>query len=300
MNLDTTDLRLISLIAQEGSLTKAAARVHLSLSAVSTRMKLLEDRFGFRILYREPSGVRMTQAGGALVSRARRVLDEMRTLEAELAHFSSELRGHIRVFANTTAATEVLPGIARLYLGLHPNINVDIHEQMNDEIVHAVIDGVADVGVVAGSVPPRGLEVSHFATDRLVLVTPLLHPLAQQAAVRFAATFGHDHVMFRQGSTLQAFLDGIARSSGTELNVRTHVQDFESLVRMVEAGIGVGVIPESAARRHARNLKIRLVALEDDWCIRQRYVIVRQTRQLAQYVRDFVDLIRADDPGSAC
>jgi DNA-binding transcriptional LysR family regulator len=119
------------------------------------------------------------------------------------------------------------------------------------------------------------------------------HPLARQDSVRFVATLPFDHVLLREGSTLQAFLAGIAQSKGHALKVRTQVQSFESLARMVEANVGIGVLPESAARRHARTMDIALVAIDEEWAVRQRFVVVRDRAALPAYTQRFIALICA-------
>jgi molybdate transport repressor ModE-like protein len=299
MHLDLIDLRLIVLIADEGSLTRAADQANLSLSAVSLRIKTLEERIGARIVYREPSGAKLSETGNVFAAHARRVLAELDTLKAALSQFSREVRGQVRVFANTTAVTDFLPEITRAFLTLHPQVNVDIHERQNGDIARAVLDGAADFGVVAGESQVEGMEAIHFATDRLVLAVPTGHPLASATKVPFSSTLPFHHILLREGSTLREFLVGTAAIKGYALKVRTQVQSFEAFARMIEADVGIGILPESAALRHAKTMNVALVPIDESWAIRKRYILVRDKEQLPLYTQEFIALIcKGEDNGS--
>ncbi len=185
MQFDLTDLRLFVLTADESNLTRAAARQHLSLAAASARIKALEGQAGLPLLYREARGVRLTPPGEAFAHHAREVLRQAELLRADLQEYGGGLRGHLRVFANTTAVTDFLPEILPDFLNANPKVNIDLQEKPNAEIARAVLDGRVDVGIVAGQVDTLGLEAIHFSTDRLVLVTPRSHRFARRKRIGF-------------------------------------------------------------------------------------------------------------------
>ena len=141
MHFDLVDLRLFVWAADEGSLTRAAARQHLSLAAASTRIKSLETQSGQALLYREARGVRLTPPGEAFLHHARGVLRQVDQLRSDLQEYSGGLRGHVRVFANTTAVTDFLPEILPDFLSRNPGVNVDLQEKPNAEIARGVLDG---------------------------------------------------------------------------------------------------------------------------------------------------------------
>jgi DNA-binding transcriptional LysR family regulator len=180
MQFDLTDLRLFVSTADEGSMTRAAQRQHLSLAAASARIKALEVQCGLSLFYREARGVRLTPPGEAFLYHARGVLRQAELLRSDLQEYGGGLRGHLRVFANTTAVTDFLPEILPGFLSAHPTINIDLQERPNAEIAHGVLDGRADIGIVAGRVDTLGLQAIHFSTDRLVLVTAKNHRFARR------------------------------------------------------------------------------------------------------------------------
>lgn len=291
MHFDLTDLRLFVLVADEGSLTRAAQRQHLSLAAASSRIKALEAQSGQPLLYREARGVRLAPPGEAFLHHARGVLRQVDLLRADLQEYGGGLRGHVRVFANTTAVTDFLPEILPGFLSANPRVNVDLQEKPNAEIARGVRDGRADVGIVAGQVDTLDLQTIHFSTDRLVLVTPADHPFASRSTIAFAETLDEDQVGMHHGSTIQTFLTGVTDRLGKTLKLRIQLSGFDAMCRMIGAGVGVGIVPESAARRNRDSMGLALIDLTDDWSVRERYVLVRDERRLPSYARALIDAL---------
>jgi DNA-binding transcriptional LysR family regulator len=293
MQFDTTDLRLFVLAAEEGSLTRAAARQHLSLAAASARIKALEGQAGLPLLYREARGVRLTPPGEAFLHHARGVLRQAEQLRRDLHEYGGGLRGHLRVFANTTAVTDFLPEVLPEFLQRNPRVNVDLQEKPNAEIARGVLDGRADLGIVAGETDTQGLQRIHFSTDRLVLVTSRQHRFARRKQIAFAEALAEDQVGMHHGSTLQSFLEQQADKLGKAMRLRVQLSSFDAMCRMVAGGVGVAVVPESAARRNLQTLNLAQIELSDEWRVRERYILVREREALPAYAQSLVDLLCA-------
>lgn len=293
MQFDLTDLRLFVLSAEESNLTRAARRQNLSLAAASARIKALEAQTGLPLFYREARGVRLTPPGEAFLHHARGVLRQTEQLRRDLQAYSGGLRGHVRVFANTTAVTDFLPEILSDFLAVNPNVNVDLQEKPNPEIARGVFEGRADIGIVSGQVDTLGLQSHHFSTDRLVLVTPRSHRFATCQRIAFADTLDDDAVGMHQGSTLQTFLAQVTEKLGKPLKLRVQLSSFDAMCRMIGAGVGVGIVPESAARRNQHSMNLALIELLDDWSVRERHVLVREREALPAYAQSLVDAISA-------
>ena len=288
MQFDLTDLRLFVLTAEEGNLTRAAAGRHLSLAAASARIKSLEVQAGLPLLYRQARGMRLTPAGEAFLHHARGVLRQTEQLRADMLEYGGGLRGHLRVFANTTAVTDFLPEILPAFLSANPKINIDLQEKPNAEIARGVLDGRADIGIVAGKVDTLGLQAIHFSTDRLVLATARNHRFARRKKIAFAETLDDDAVGLQYGSTLQTFLAQVLDDLGKPQKLRIQLSSFDAMCRMVGAGVGVGIVPESAARRNQTGMGIALVELTDAWSVRERYILVRSREALPRYAESLI------------
>lgn len=293
MHFDLTDLRLFVHVADEGKLTRAAERQHLSLAAASARIKALEEQAGLALLYREARGVRLTPAGEAFLHHARCVLQQAEQLRNDLREYGGGLRGHVRMFANTTAVTDFLPEILPGFLAANPRVNVDLQEKPNAEIARGVLDGRADIGIVAGQVDTLGLQAIHFSTDRLVLATARGHRFARRKRIAFAETLDEDHVGMQQGSTLQSFLAQVTERLGKPLKLRIQLSSFDAMCRMIGAGVGIGIVPESAARRNQESMGLALIELTDPWCVRERYILVRDQARLPGYAQTLIRTLLA-------
>ncbi|MGE8659475.1 MAG: LysR substrate-binding domain-containing protein [Achromobacter sp.] len=292
MHFDLADLRLFIHIAESPSLTQAAKRAHLSLAAVSVRIKALENQLGTRLLYRDSRGVEITPAGQRLLQHARVIMRQVDHLKHDFQEQADGDTGHIRIFANTTAVTEFMPDILAQFLAGHPGVTVDLQERLTRDIVRGVLDGTTDLGIVAGPVDAPELQTIHFSTDRLVLVVPNGHPLQDQDKVKLADAVRYPFITMHEGSTLVAFLRDQLERIGQRLPQRIQLYSFDSICRMVQAGVGVGVIPDSAARRYGAERKLRVVELDEPWVVRERKLLVRDVDALPGCARELIAQIR--------
>lgn len=297
MRFDLVDLKLFTHIAEAQSLTGGAQRSHLSLAAASTRIKNLEEHVGVKLLSRSSQGVKVTGAGETLLAHARRVLRQLEQLSGDLQEYAAGVKGHVRVFANTTAMSEFLPAVLRSYLVSHPDVTIDMHERLSPDIVRAVQEGIVDIGIIAGNVRTDGLEVMPYRRDRLVLATALSHPLAERGHVDFIDTLDYDFIGLPEDSAIHNFLKRAAADLQRSLRWRVQVSNFETACRMIEANVGVGVLPETTARRHARAMALRIVQLDDEWAERQLQICVADLDALPLFARKLVDLLVEDGQG---
>lgn len=280
MHFDLADLRLFIHIAESPSLTQGARRAHLSPAAASARIKALEGQLDSRLLYRDSRGVELTPAGHKLLQHARLIMRQVDYLKSEFTTYGADSAGHIRIFANTTAVTEFLPEVLSGFLAERPGVTVDLQERLSRDIVRGVLDGTTDLGIIAGPLAVSGLQAIHFNTDRLVLAVPEGHPLAGEPAVTLAQTLAYPHISLHEGSTLLTFLRDEVEKLGQKLLLRIQVSSFEASCRMIEAGVGIGIIPESAAQRHSRTMRLATVQLDEPWAVRERRILARDLNAL--------------------
>ena len=293
MRFDLTDLRLFLHVVEAGSITAGAERMHLAVAAASTRIRNMEIELGTPLLNRERQGVQPTPAGRTLVHHARQMLLQAERMRAELGEYADGLKGHVRLQSNTNALSEFLPEPLSQFLTSHPQVNVDLEERLSDEIVAAVADGKADIGIVAGTEDITGLEVFPFRTDRFVLVTSPEHRLAASTKLAFADALDADFVGTDRASSLQRFLSEKAERTGRRMKLRVQLRSFDGVCRMVAANVGIGIVPESSAIRSKQTMKLHVIELNEEWALRNLMICVRSLKDLPIYAQDLVKQLMA-------
>lgn len=297
-HFDLTDLQLIVNIGDASSLTRGAEKSHLSLPAASNRVKNLEDHFGTRLFHRNSQGVTLTPSGEAFLRHARLVLRQIDHLRGDIHEYARGIKGQVRMLANTTAMTEFMPAVLSRFLASHPDVTVELRERLSYLVIKAVSEGSADIGIVAGKPASSELEYIPYREDRLVLVTPVDHALSELKEVAFSDTLAHEYVGLSEWSAIHAFLIQAADKLGYPFRFRVEVGSFEAVCRMIEAGVGIGVVPELVAKRYAQRLNIKMVRLSDEWSERKLQICVRNLQQLPSFTKDLVNMLIEDVPAA--
>jgi DNA-binding transcriptional LysR family regulator len=296
MRFDLVDMQLFLHVVEAGSITCGAARAHLSLASCSERIHGMEETLGAPLLLRGRRGVTPTPAGEALVRHARLVFQQLQRMRAELGDHAQGLKGTVRLACNTAALSEYLPDALAGFLARHAHVDVALEERPSHEVAKAVREGAADLGILSDAVDLSQLESYPFRLDRLVAVAApeLAHLLSPDGRpVDFVRLLDLDHVGLAGDSALFNYLELQARRLGRTLHARVRVRGFDAICRMVEAGVGIGIVPEPAALRCARTMEIAVVEVADAWALRQLAVCVRSFDQLPRHAQQLVDALRA-------
>ncbi|MDO5668353.1 MAG: LysR family transcriptional regulator [Alcaligenaceae bacterium] len=298
MHFDLTDMRLMLNIAEVKSLTKAAERTFLSLPAASHRIKNLENSIGTELLYRSSQGVTLTPAGEVFVEHAMRVAQQLQYLRGDMKEYAEGIRGKIRVYANTTAMSEFMPEILGRYLALQPDISVELRERLSIQVVQAVAEGHADIGIVAGLdeavMKSSNLRYLPYRVNKLSFVAHPSHPLSQEKSISFSETLDESYVCLSEWSAIHSFLRKAAANLGRTLKYRVEVSSFEAVCRMVAAKVGVSIIPATAITRYAQTMDLVKVSLDDAWADRQLQVCLRPDEELPSFAKPLLDLLLED------
>lgn len=292
MRFDLVDLRLFLHVAETSSITHGAAKSGISLAAASERIRGMEDLLGVALLERGRRGVELTPAGRSLTHHARIVLQQVERMRGELSEYAHGLKGYVRLLSNTSALTEFLPEALSTFLAAHPNIDVDLEERPSYDIVRLVAEGFADAGIVADIVDFGDLEAFPFATDRLVLVMPRDHRLATRRSLSFRELLDEDFVGLTATNALQQHLAQHAAQAGQPLKLRVRLGSFDAICRMVESGVGIAVVPATAARRSRKAAAIRIASLTDPWSLRHLKLCVRRLSELPMQAQLLVEHLR--------
>jgi molybdate transport repressor ModE-like protein len=272
VRFDLTDMRLFLSVVECGSLTQGARAMHLALASVSERIAGMEEALGAPLLERNRRGVRATAAGEALVRHARSILGQVEQMRGDLRTYATGLKGRIRLLTNTAANATFLPQQLCRFLAANPDLSIDLEERPSFEIVPALLDRRADLGIVADSTDLGALQTHLIASDQLVVVASRAHRLAADAQAAFADILD-EPIVGMADAALETYLAERASRLGRQLDYRIRLRNTENVGMYVEAGIGVSILSAAVARTLRRDLAI--LPLSEAWATRRLYLCAR-------------------------
>jgi DNA-binding transcriptional LysR family regulator len=295
---DIDSIALFVRAAEQRSLTKAADASHIGLAAASRRIALLEHRFKTTLLERSPRGVELTPAGTALLVHAKAMLMLMNQMQAEMSDFAAGRRGALRILANTSAMTESLPDDLAHYARSHPDVRLVVEERWSAEIVKAVLAADADIGIIVEGLRVEGLDVFPYRTDRLAAVMPVGHALSMGEGLRFLEVLDHDIIALESGSSMMRLLAEQAVVAEKTLQLRIQVRSFEAVCKMVQSGLGIGLLPFQAAKTMGSAMGLVVRPLPEDWAERKMLICVRRDRAVNSSVSSLLEHLSSIAPTS--
>ncbi len=287
--IDLVSLSLFNLVARTGSISQGAELAMLAIGAASKRMADLEAAFGVSLLERHSRGVKLTSAGEALHRHVQSILGDIDRMSADLSDHAKGLLGVVRLWANTSAITQFLPGDLANFAGQQPGVRIELTEADSHEVVLAILDGRADLGIFADRTSALGLQTQAYRRDRLVLVVPARHPLSRRKKLAFAEAVDYDFVSLTQSTSLAQRLERESRQIGKPLRIRIQVRSFDAMCQMVAAGLGIAVLPAAAAQPLVQALGLHKIELTDAWVDRELLLGARDLGALARPARHLLD-----------
>jgi DNA-binding transcriptional LysR family regulator len=300
---DLLSIRIAVACAQHGSLSAAAAGSNLALAAASRRLCELEATLGTPLFERHRRGLLLTPAGHIFIRHALALLQTAERLGGELRDFGQGIARHVSLCASTAAINEFLPPLLARYAKSHPGVRVDLEEQMSDAIPDAVREGRSDLGIFVEGVDARGIETRLFREDELVVVLPRAHRLAKsRRGLSFAQLLDEDWVSLNTGAALLAKLQHAALAANRPLKLRFQVRSFDAVCHLVDAGLGVAVLPRAAAEPVARTMSLVLRPLDEEWAKRRLLLAMRSgsgddvVQALAQFLAQPSQVAKARVP----
>lgn len=288
MRFDLIDLRLFLAVVDAGSITHGAAEAGMSLPAASERLRDMESAGEVLLLHRGRRGVSPTEAGEALAHHARTIMHQMAQMRGELGRYAKGVRATVRILANTAAIMEFLPERLAPWMAANPQVDIELNERQSPDIARSVGSGLAEIGILSSAAETASLTSRPFAIDRLVAVFAPDHDLADKSHLRFADLLDHHFLGLAEGA-LQQHVDMQAARLGTRLKLRVALRSFEGICRMAGEGVGIGIVPETAARRSRRSAHIGFTGLQDDWATRQLSACIRSDAELTPAARSLFE-----------
>lgn len=294
--LDLVTLQLFVAVHEEGTLTRAASREAIAVSAASKRLVELEAVLGIPLFSRTSKGMTLTAAGETLLHHARLMLTEVEKVGIEVGEHLQGLRGYVRMLANLSAIIQFLPEDLHDFVLSHAQVKVDLEERPSDGVVQGIIDGVADIGICSMESDARGLFSVPYRCDQLIVAMRNDHPLANFEEVAFLQALQYDQIGLHSASSINNRIHAAAKALGEPLRLRIHVPGFDAVCRMVQANMGIGILPLKAFELFGRSLGLTAVHLSDEWSNRTLMLLVRDPQSLSPVSQLLFDHLQQSRP----
>ena len=248
MNITLRQLRAFAEVARQESFTLGAQKLHLTQSAVSALIRELERQLGLALLDRTTRRVALSESGRHLLQLSERVLRDVDSAINEAKGLLDKRRGRVAIAASPLAAATFLPAMICQFARLYPEVSVELHDVLTDQILHYVRSGTVDVGIGTFEKSKTELELSTLFEDVLGVVMPRSSPLASRRALRWADLKGQSLIALSRSSAFRPLIDSVLASQSLDIGApRLEVGYMGTAVALVEAGLGISVLPERAA-----------------------------------------------------
>ena len=242
--MEIRQLRAFVAIAESGTFTAGALRVHVTQAAISMQIRQLENEIGAKVFVRAPRHVILTEAGEQLLRRARHILREHDAALDEIAELAGAERGRLRIgSASAMVLTEQLPSILKELRKQHPAAEISVTSGTSEVLVDQILAGEVDIAFVSLPVDVRGIKTERLSEDQLVAIASPRHKLAKQRTISAFTLAGERLILGERGGNTRRLIDQFFAQAGVTLRVAMELSRQQAIKRMVEEDMGVGIVP---------------------------------------------------------
>jgi DNA-binding transcriptional LysR family regulator len=291
--MELSHLRSFLAVARKGSFSGAAEGLFRTQPAISLRVRSLESELGHQLLERRQRGVTLTPAGEIVRRRAESILGEVTTLEAELADLSTRKSGRVSLGANDTISLYFLPRVVKQFTQKFPGIELRLFTQISRRVVDLILSDQIDLGLVSLPLAHEGIEIRKLYEDRFVVVFPPGHALTRRRYLRVSDLKALPIIHLKPDTVTRNWIDSKLEPFGLEGQVRMEVSTIEVIKRLVEAGLGISILPEMAVREELGAGRLKAARLRGIDLIRSVGLAFRRGKYLSIALQAFLDELDA-------
>ena len=277
--MDLRQLEILQAIAETGSFTACGRKLHVSQSAISRQILLLEEELGEPLFLRVGRKVRMTPAAESLVQLGKRVFQDVRETVGVITDRTRELGGRLRLSGGMTICLYVLPPLLKYLRRVHPQLDVRLKVTTAERSVEEIRAGRVDAGLLTLPVEESDLVTVPVMREELLIIAPPAHPLAKRRRVAPRDLAAQPFVLFEVGSATRRLIDQFFATEKIEPTIVMDTENVEIIKAMVKTGLGVGIVPYQAIAREVQQGQLVCARVEGHELIRETgWVYARATR----------------------
>ncbi len=287
--IDTPTLTAFMAVAETGSFSAAAERLYITQPAISKRIALLEQQLDARLFDRVGRQIKLTEAGNALMPRARQVLMDVEDMARAIHDLSGEVSGKLRIGTSHHIGLHRLPPVLRQFSRDYPKVTLDIHFIDSEEAWEGVLHGELEMGVV--TLPPQPDERLHSKViwqDPLVFMCAPEHPLARQENLTLEALTGHSAILPSPVTFTRGIVERLFDEHNLKLDIAMSTNYLETIHMMVSIGLGWSVLPATMVDQGVVQLPVDAPLPE-----RQLGVVTHPARSQSNAAQAFLRALRS-------
>jgi len=303
--MDLRQLEMFRAVAEQGTFTRAAERLHISQSAVSRQVQILEEELGGVLLHRSAKGVTLTPAGELVLHMTHRIEREMQDALAQVSQTHTLQRGVLHLGGGMTVCIYILPRLLKKYRRLHPGVDFHVTTGLTEKILELIRAHEVDVGLLTLPIVAKDLETVPVLREEMVVVTAPGHPLSRERTVDPKSLARFPLILYEAGSNTRKVLDQFFLEEEVPVEVAMETENVEIIKAMVASGLGVTIVPYTPVARDVRNgrfacarVRGRKLVRETGWVFLKSEHPPRAVSELLRVFDDMKDQFRTRPPGA--
>lgn len=280
-------------VAENASFTRASQQLYVAQSAISRKIKLLEDELGEPIFKRVNKKVYITPAGETLLRYARRIFQDMRNAKLEISEISHLDRGQLRLGAGMLACTYVLPPVLEKFKTLHPHIDLEVITAPTDTLLTKLRDNLIEIGVLTLPIQHADLTVVPLITEEMVVVTSPKHPtLSKKSWIKAEELKNYPLILFPQGARTRNVLEEFFQKAGIAPRIVMEAENVALIKPLVKIDLGISIIPSRSVSEELRRKELHCLKIRNHKVIRQVGLVYQKSEHVPKILTELIRLFK--------
>jgi DNA-binding transcriptional LysR family regulator len=294
--VDVRQLEILRVVADSGSFTAAARALHVSQSAVSRQILLLEEELGEPVFLRLGRRVRLTSAGESLLQLSRRVLRDIRDTTSAIVEHHRTLKGALHLGGGMTVCLHVFPALLKEFRRRHPGVDVKLTTGGTPHLLERIRAGAVDVGLLTLPVDAPDLTQVPVMREELLLAMPPSHPLARKRKVLPRDLSDLPCVLFERGSSTRRVIDDMMVREAISPRIVMETENVEILKALAAIGMGLTIVPYQAVVREVRAGQLRCTRIHGVSLVRETGWVYVRSQRVPRLVQQMFDALERTLP----
>ncbi|MGH9328224.1 MAG: LysR family transcriptional regulator [Terriglobia bacterium] len=291
--MDLRQLEMALAVAENAGFTKASQRLYVAQSAISRKIKLLEEELGEPLFKRVNKKVYVTPAGETLVRYARRIFQDLRNARLEISEMAHLERGQVRIGAGMIACVNILPPVLEKFKALHPRIELEVVTGPTEALLVKLRDNSIELGVFTLPISYSDLEVIPLTTEEMVVVTSAKHPvLSKKRWIKVEEIQDYPLIIFPHRAHTRNVLDEFFRKAGIKPRIAMEAENVATIKPLVKIDLGISIIPFSSVAEEVKRRELHYLRIRNRKVTRQVGLVYHKSEHLPRILAELIRLFK--------